>query len=96
MIANLIVKYPQQTVWNMMAISKSSFPIRLQRCQAIFEKAKTKSPALHIYFRDITKLTGNIYSAVTLSVMSEDLNCLVVYTASTDGCPYWFCYSNTI
>lgn len=41
-----------------MAISKSSYPIRLNRCQAIFDAAKKKAANLNIFFRDITKLTG--------------------------------------
>ena len=68
LVANLIVQYPHQTVWNMMAISKSSFPIRLQRCQEIFNKAKAKSPALAVFFKDITRLTGTYTAQNTAPV----------------------------
>lgn len=57
-IADLVVSHHQQTIWNMLAISKSSYKIRQDICCQIFEKAKAKSPNISLFLRDISKLSG--------------------------------------
>ncbi|KAJ8304688.1 hypothetical protein KUTeg_018271, partial [Tegillarca granosa] len=42
-IARLYVQFPQQAMWMMMAVSKSSYQTRVQRCREIFATAKNFS-----------------------------------------------------
>ncbi|XP_068202044.1 serine/threonine-protein kinase ATR [Palaemon carinicauda] len=55
-IASVLSAYPQQAMWHMIAVSKSSYQIRVKRCLEIFETAKRKKPSLHKFIADCTKL----------------------------------------
>ncbi|XP_047501891.1 serine/threonine-protein kinase ATR-like [Penaeus chinensis] len=55
-IATMLSSYPQQAMWHMIAVSKSSYPMRVSRCIEIFETAKRKNPDLHKFIADATKL----------------------------------------
>ncbi|KAK7086762.1 hypothetical protein SK128_001248 [Halocaridina rubra] len=55
-IASVLCSYPQQAMWHMIAVSKSSYPVRVKRCHEIFETAKRKNGNLHKFIADCTKL----------------------------------------
>ncbi|ELT94946.1 hypothetical protein CAPTEDRAFT_164972 [Capitella teleta] len=59
-IGQLLVAFPQQTMWMLMAVSKSSFPMRIKRCQEIFNLAKTINRGLSKFLNDSTKLTEKL------------------------------------
>ncbi|XP_064607735.1 serine/threonine-protein kinase ATR-like [Liolophura sinensis] len=59
-IAALLVAFPQQAMWMMMAVSKSSYHMRVKRCQEIFAKAKDKNRDLPKFILDATKLTEKL------------------------------------
>lgn len=54
--ATLMATYPQQVMWHMVAVSKSSYNVRVQRCLEILELAKRKKPGLNKLINDVTKL----------------------------------------
>lgn len=56
MIANLLKEFPQQAMWMMMAVSKSSYQMRVKRCQEIFGRARGLRPDLVKFLQDATKL----------------------------------------
>ena len=55
-VSTLLATYPQQTMWHMLAVSKSSYNTRVLRCQEILQGAKRKKPGLNKFMNDITKL----------------------------------------
>lgn len=59
-IANLLVEYPQQAMWGMMAVSKSSYQVRCKRCQDIFSQAKSMNSKLNKFLLDAHKLTERL------------------------------------
>ncbi|XP_076443272.1 serine/threonine-protein kinase ATR-like isoform X2 [Babylonia areolata] len=60
LIARLLSHFPQQAMWMMMAVSKSSYAMRSQRCHEIFAAAKLKSPNLNKLLHNATKLTERL------------------------------------
>ncbi|XP_075124962.1 serine/threonine-protein kinase ATR [Leptodactylus fuscus] len=59
-VAKVFVAYPQQAMWMMTAVSKSSYPMRVNRCKEILEKAIHMKPALGKFIGDATRLTDKL------------------------------------
>ncbi|XP_050687762.1 serine/threonine-protein kinase ATR-like isoform X2 [Eriocheir sinensis] len=55
-IATMLSTFPQQAMWHMVAVSKSSYHMRVARCSEIFEAAKIINPSLSKFIADATKL----------------------------------------
>ncbi|RXG73565.1 Serine/threonine-protein kinase ATR [Armadillidium vulgare] len=55
-IATMLIKYRQQSMWHLIAVSKSSYQTRLERCLHIFNLAKKGDPSLGKFIADATKL----------------------------------------
>ncbi|KAK2190032.1 hypothetical protein NP493_91g01005 [Ridgeia piscesae] len=58
--ARLLASFPQQAMWLMMAVSKSSFQTRVKRCQEIFGLARSMNRDLAKFILDATKLTERL------------------------------------
>ncbi|XP_068737355.1 serine/threonine-protein kinase ATR-like isoform X2 [Montipora capricornis] len=59
-LAKLLITYPQQAMWMMMAVSKSSFAMRKTRCVRIFSQAISRDAKLKKFLEDSTKLTDRL------------------------------------
>jgi serine/threonine-protein kinase ATR len=59
-VASLLKEFPQQSVWMMMAVSKSSYPMRVKRCQEIFAHARSLRPELSRFLNDMTRLVDKL------------------------------------
>ncbi|KAM8952244.1 serine/threonine-protein kinase ATR isoform 2-T2 [Pelodytes ibericus] len=59
-VAKVFVAYPQQAMWMMTAVSKSSYPMRVNRCKEILDKAIHMKPALGKFIGDATRLTDKL------------------------------------
>ncbi|XP_068136880.1 serine/threonine-protein kinase ATR isoform X2 [Hyperolius riggenbachi] len=59
-VAKVFVAYPQQAMWMMTAVSKSSYPMRVNRCREILNKAIKMKPALEKFIDDATRLTDKL------------------------------------
>ncbi|XP_045160246.2 serine/threonine-protein kinase ATR-like [Mercenaria mercenaria] len=59
-IARLVVSYPQQALWFLMAVSKSSYQMRAKRCQEIFATAREMNKGLEKVIKDYLKLTDRL------------------------------------
>ncbi|XP_073435201.1 serine/threonine-protein kinase ATR isoform X1 [Dendrobates tinctorius] len=59
-VAKVFVAYPQQAMWMMTAVSKSSYPMRVNRCKEILDKAIQMKPALGKFIGDATRLTDKL------------------------------------
>ncbi|XP_077988664.1 serine/threonine-protein kinase ATR-like [Glandiceps talaboti] len=59
-IAKLLVVFPQQAVWMMMAVAKSTYAMRTKRCQDIFSRAMEMNGDLHRFIQDATKLQDRL------------------------------------
>ncbi|XP_075536838.1 ATR serine/threonine kinase meiotic 41 [Dermacentor variabilis] len=55
-IARLLATYAPQAVWMMIAVSKSSYPMRVQRCQQVFQLARQQNPNLAKFLSDTLSL----------------------------------------
>ncbi|KAG8445307.1 hypothetical protein GDO86_010190 [Hymenochirus boettgeri] len=59
-VAKVFVAYPQQAMWMMTAVSKSSYPMRVNRCREILDKAIHMKPSLGKFIGDATRLTDKL------------------------------------
>ncbi|XP_037083849.1 serine/threonine-protein kinase atr-like [Pollicipes pollicipes] len=59
-LAALLATYPKQCMWYMLAVSRSSYPMRVERCQDVFSRAKAKKPSLGQFISDATKLADKL------------------------------------
>ncbi|XP_053567639.1 serine/threonine-protein kinase ATR [Bombina bombina] len=59
-VAKVFLAYPQQAMWMMTAVSKSSYPMRVNRCKEILDKATHMKPALGKFIGDATRLTDKL------------------------------------
>lgn len=59
-IAKVFLAYPQQAMWMMTAVSKSSYPTRVNRCKEILEKAIHMKGSLGKFIGDATRLTDKL------------------------------------
>ncbi|XP_029472916.1 serine/threonine-protein kinase ATR isoform X2 [Rhinatrema bivittatum] len=60
MIAKVFLTYPQQAMWMMTAVSKSSYPMRVNRCKEILNKAIQMKQSLGKFIGDATRLTDKL------------------------------------
>ncbi|XP_042356809.1 serine/threonine-protein kinase ATR [Plectropomus leopardus] len=59
-VAKVFLAYPQQAMWLMAAVSKSSYPMRMNRCNQILKKAISLKPSLEKFIGDATRLTDKL------------------------------------
>ncbi|XP_042314459.1 serine/threonine-protein kinase ATR [Sceloporus undulatus] len=59
-IAKVFLAYPQQAMWMMTAVSKSSYPMRVNRCKEIFNKAVHMKASLGKFIGDAARLTDKL------------------------------------
>ena len=59
-VAALLCEFPQQCVWTMMSVSKSSYTVRVRRCQEIFSLGRTRKPELAKFLSDMTRLVDRL------------------------------------
>ncbi|XP_061492905.1 serine/threonine-protein kinase ATR isoform X2 [Rhineura floridana] len=67
-IAKVFLAYPQQAMWMMTAVSKSSYPMRVNRCKEIFNKAIHMKPSLGKFIGDAARLTDKLLELCNKSV----------------------------
>ncbi|XP_076061506.1 serine/threonine-protein kinase atr-like isoform X2 [Oratosquilla oratoria] len=80
-IATVLASFPQQAMWHMIAVSKSSYHIRVTRCMEIFRIAKEKEVSLNKFISDATKLADKFLELsnkpVEKGTMVHSLNALM-------------------
>uniref|UniRef100_A0AAQ5YK84 Serine/threonine-protein kinase ATR n=1 Tax=Amphiprion ocellaris TaxID=80972 RepID=A0AAQ5YK84_AMPOC len=59
-VAKVFLAYPQQAMWLMAAVSKSSYPMRMNRCNQILKKAISLKPSLEKFIGDANRLTDKL------------------------------------
>ncbi|KAG5847372.1 hypothetical protein ANANG_G00125340 [Anguilla anguilla] len=59
-VAKVFLAYPQQAMWMMTAVSKSSYPTRMNRCKEILRKATSLKESLGKFIGDATRLTDKL------------------------------------
>nr|XP_061780459.1 serine/threonine-protein kinase ATR-like [Nerophis lumbriciformis] len=59
-VAKVFLAYPQQAMWLMAAVSKSSYPTRMNRCNQILKKAISLKPSLEKFINDANRLTDKL------------------------------------
>ncbi|XP_044230797.1 serine/threonine-protein kinase ATR [Thunnus albacares] len=59
-VAKVFLAYPQQAMWLMTAVSKSSYPMRMNRCNQILKKAISLKQSLEKFIGDANKLTDKL------------------------------------
>uniref|UniRef100_A0AAY4APV8 Serine/threonine-protein kinase ATR n=1 Tax=Denticeps clupeoides TaxID=299321 RepID=A0AAY4APV8_9TELE len=59
-VAKVFLAYPQQSMWMMTAVSKSSYPTRMNRCKEILRKATTLKSSLAKFIGDANRLTDKL------------------------------------
>ncbi|XP_072852125.2 serine/threonine-protein kinase ATR [Pogona vitticeps] len=67
-IAKVFLAYPQQAMWMMTAVSKSSYPMRVNRCKEIFNKAISMEASLAKFIGDAARLTDKLLELCNKSV----------------------------
>ncbi|XP_041120696.1 serine/threonine-protein kinase ATR-like [Polyodon spathula] len=59
-IAKVFLAYPQQAMWMMTAVCKSSYPTRVNRCKEILRKATNLKDSLGKFIGDANRLTDKL------------------------------------
>ncbi|KAB5535968.1 hypothetical protein PHYPO_G00123940 [Pangasianodon hypophthalmus] len=59
-IAKVFLAYPQQAMWMMTAVSKSSYPTRMNRCKEILNKAVSLNGSFGKFIGDANRLTDKL------------------------------------
>lgn len=59
-IAKVFLAYPQQAMWMMAAVSKSSYPTRMNRCKEILKKAISLKGSFGKFIGDANRLTDKL------------------------------------
>ncbi|KAM9842902.1 serine/threonine-protein kinase ATR [Aulostomus maculatus] len=59
-VAKVFLAYPQQAMWLMTAVSKSSYPTRMNRCNQILKKAISLKQSLEKFIGDANRLTDKL------------------------------------
>ncbi|XP_038156648.1 serine/threonine-protein kinase ATR isoform X1 [Cyprinodon tularosa] len=59
-VAKVFLAYPQQAMWLMTAVSKSSYPMRMNRCNQILKKAISLKESLEKFIGDANRLTDKL------------------------------------
>ncbi|XP_056151597.1 serine/threonine-protein kinase ATR [Lampris incognitus] len=59
-VAKVLLAYPQQAMWLMTAVSKSSYTMRKNRCNEILKKAVSLKESLGKFIGDINRLTDKL------------------------------------
>ncbi|XP_032621521.1 serine/threonine-protein kinase ATR isoform X5 [Chelonoidis abingdonii] len=59
-VAKVFLTYPQQAMWMVTAVSKSSYPMRVNRCKEILNKAILMKASLGKFIGDATRLTDKL------------------------------------
>ncbi|XP_023568719.1 serine/threonine-protein kinase ATR [Octodon degus] len=67
-IVKVFLAYPQQAMWMMTAVSKSSYPMRVNRCKEILNKAILMKTSLEKFVGDATRLTDKLLELCNKSV----------------------------
>ncbi|KAL8187826.1 UNVERIFIED_CONTAM: hypothetical protein K2H54_056449, partial [Gekko kuhli] len=67
-IVKVFAAYPQQAMWMMTAVSKSSYPMRMNRCKEILNNAIHMKPSLGKFIGDATRLTDKLLELCNKSV----------------------------
>ncbi|KAM9030987.1 serine/threonine-protein kinase ATR isoform X1 [Sarcophilus harrisii] len=67
-IVKVFLTYPQQAMWMMTAVSKSSYPMRVNRCKEILNKAIQMKKSLGKFIGDATRLTDKLLELCNRSV----------------------------
>uniref|UniRef100_A0A672LFH3 Serine/threonine-protein kinase ATR n=1 Tax=Sinocyclocheilus grahami TaxID=75366 RepID=A0A672LFH3_SINGR len=59
-VAKVFLAYPQQAMWMMTAVSKSSYPTRMNRCKEILKKAVSLNESFGKFIGDANRLTDKL------------------------------------
>ncbi|KAL6468384.1 hypothetical protein MHYP_G00240610 [Metynnis hypsauchen] len=59
-VAKVFLAYPQQAMWMMTAVSKSSYPTRMNRCKEILKKAVSLKGSFVKFIGDANRLTDKL------------------------------------
>uniref|UniRef100_A0A8D0H3M6 FAT domain-containing protein n=1 Tax=Sphenodon punctatus TaxID=8508 RepID=A0A8D0H3M6_SPHPU len=70
-VAKVFVAYPQQAMWMMTAVSKSSYPMRVNRCKEILNRAIHMKASLGKFIGDSTRLTDKLLELCNKSVVGN-------------------------
>lgn len=72
-IIKLLVQYPQQTLWMIISVMKSSYNVRAKRCAEIFAdiKLKRSNPTLPKLIQDFTTLAEKLIELCNKQVNSD-------------------------
>ncbi|KAL3272429.1 hypothetical protein HHI36_013911 [Cryptolaemus montrouzieri] len=70
-IIKLLLHYPQQTLWMMIPIIKSSYAMRTKRCTEIFNDPKLKSSPISTLVKDFTALAEKLIELCNKEISSD-------------------------
>uniref|UniRef100_A0AAY5EBA3 Serine/threonine-protein kinase ATR n=1 Tax=Electrophorus electricus TaxID=8005 RepID=A0AAY5EBA3_ELEEL len=70
-IAKVFLAYPQQAMWMMAAVSKSSYPTRMNRCKEILKKAVNLKGTFGKFIGDANRLTDKLVELCNKAVDSS-------------------------
>lgn len=76
-VLKLLKHFPQQALWMMIAISKSTYPERQMRCKRILDKAMSQMPEMGRLIEDVVKLTDKLLEVCNKKIETHRLPALL-------------------
>ena len=73
-IAKILIAYPQQCMWMMISVMKSSYNVRAKRCKEIIDTATCSEPNLKGFFIDATNLADRLVELANKHVENGVMN----------------------
>lgn len=89
-IIKLLLQYPQQTLWMIISVVKSSYDMRAKRCSEIFSDSRLKTPEMSRLIRDFTALAEKLMELCNKQI-PEHVNSTTV-SALLRTLPRYVCY----
>lgn len=59
-VIKLILKYPQQCMWRILAVSKSSYAVRTKRCQEVLQDSRLKNSNVMKLIYDFNRIADKL------------------------------------
>lgn len=70
-IVKVMLSYPQQTMWMLMSIIKSSYAVRAKRCSEILSDSRLKTPDMSKLVSDFTNLAEKLIELCNKNIVEN-------------------------
>lgn len=70
-LVKLILNFPQQSLWTISSVFKSSYPIRVKRCTEVFKDRRLSEPKIQTLISDFNSLAEKLIDLTNKSIIDK-------------------------